>query len=257
MGVPAVRRGRAARVWPGCFVLAWLAACGSASVAAAQASPTRPFRPGELATYQVEFSGIGVGSGSIRVDTGEVIAGAPTWRLIFAVRGGIPFFRINDVMESWFDPIALVSHRFTQELREGPKRYSRHFDLLPAERRYVERGQAPAQSVAEPLDDASFLFFVRTQALEVGKTYEWDRYFKPEANPIRATVVRRERIRVPAGTFDAVVLQPTFRTKGIFSEGGHAELWLADDSTRRVLQMKSRLSFGSLNLYLTSYTPGR
>ena len=47
-----------------------------------------------------------------------------------------------------------------------------------------------------------------------------------------------------------VVVRPVIKTKGIFSEGGRAEIWFADDSTRRIIQMKSRLSFGSLNLYL-------
>lgn len=223
------------------------------------AQEARPvaFRIGEVATYQVEFSGIGVGSGSIRVDSGEVIDGTPTWLLRFAVRGGIPFFRINDVMTSWYDPEAQVARRFTQELHEGSKHYSRHFDLDPARREYRERGKPAAPSVAHPLDEASFLFFIRTQTFDVGRTYEWDRYFKPEANPIRVFVERRERIRVPAGTFDALVLRPTFRTKGIFGEGGRAEVWIADDSTRRVLQVKSKLSFGSLNLYLTSFVAGR
>ena len=32
--------------------------------------------------------------------------------------------------------------------------------------------------------------------------------------------------------------------------GKPVEIWFADDTTRRILQMKSRLSFGSLNLYL-------
>ena len=30
-------------------------------------------------------------------------------------------------------------------------------------------------------------------------------------------------------------------------------MWLADDSTRIMLMLKSGLSFGSLNLYLTSF----
>jgi hypothetical protein len=64
------------------------------------------------------------------------------------------------------------------------------------------------------------------------------------------TVLRRERIRVPAGTFDAIVVRPTIKTTGIFSEGGRAEVWFADDSTRRMLQMTSRLSLGSLSLEL-------
>lgn len=216
-----------------------------------------PFRPGEVATYHVEFSGIGVGSGSIRVDSGPNIDGAATWILRFAVRGGIPFFRVNDVLESWYDPARQVSVRFAQELHEGPKRYSRLFEMPLGTGQFIERGKPPSPSVADPLDDAAFLFFVRTQPLEVGRRYEWDRHFRPDANPIRVTVERRERIRVPAGEFDALVLRPSFRSRGVFGEGGRAELWVADDSTRRVLQMKARLSFGSLNLFLTGYQPGR
>ena len=55
---------------------------------------------------------------------------------------------------------------------------------------------------------------------------------------------------------DAIVIQPIIKTKGIFSEGGRAEVWLSDDANRIMLQMKSKLSFGSLNLYLKSYQRG-
>jgi hypothetical protein len=68
-------------------------------------------------------------------------------------------------------------------------------------------------------------------------------------------VLRKERIRVPAGSFDAIVIQPVIKTKGIFSENGHAEIWLSDDDRHIMLQLKSKLSFGSLNLYLKSYFP--
>lgn len=44
------------------------------------------------------------------------------------------------------------------------------------------------------------------------------------------------------------------KTNGIFAEGGHAELWLSDDERRILIQMKSKLPFGSLNLYLRKLT---
>jgi hypothetical protein len=65
-------------------------------------------------------------------------------------------------------------------------------------------------------------------------------------------VLRRERVTVPAGTFDAVVIQPIIKTKGAFSDGGRAEVWMSDDGHRMIVQMKSQLSFGSINLYLKS-----
>jgi Protein of unknown function (DUF3108) len=87
--------------------------------------------------------------------------------------------------------------------------------------------------------------------LEIGRTYEFQRYFKPDRNPVTIRVVRRERVTVPAGTFNAIVIQPTIKTTGVFSDDGRAEVWLSDDEHRMIVQMKSRLSFGSIDLYLT------
>jgi hypothetical protein len=53
-----------------------------------------------------------------------------------------------------------------------------------------------------------------------------------------------------------VVIRPIIKSRGIFSEGGRAELWISDDDRRIMVQLKSQLKIGSLNLYLKSYTPG-
>jgi hypothetical protein len=67
-------------------------------------------------------------------------------------------------------------------------------------------------------------------------------------------VVRKDTISVPAGRFAAIVIQPIFESK-LFREGGHAEIWLSDDENHIMLQMKSKVSFGSLSLFLKSYRP--
>ncbi|HYW51260.1 MAG TPA: DUF3108 domain-containing protein, partial [Gemmatimonadaceae bacterium] len=77
----------------------------------------------------------------------------------------------------------------------------------------------------------------------------------PDRNPVRIVVLRRERITVPAGTFNTIVIQPIIKAKGLFSEGGKAQVWLTDDSARVMVQMKSSLPVGSLNLYLREYRP--
>jgi hypothetical protein len=117
---------------------------------------------------------------------------------------------------------------------------------------YLDPQKNELPTVDRPLDDGAFLYFLRAIPLEVGKTYNWNRYFKPDRNPVRVTVVRRERIRVPAGEFDAVVLHPKIKAKGIFAENAHAEVWIADDESRMMLQMKTRLPFGSVQFQLRS-----
>jgi hypothetical protein len=186
----------------------------------------------------------------------DTVRGHTAWRAIFTISGGTFFFRVRDSTVSWFDTATLSSLRFVQHIQEGHYHADRDYAIYPERATYARLDKPEVPSVHEPLDDASFLYFLRRIPLEVGHTYTFNRYFQPEGNPIIIRVLRRERVSVPAGTFDAIVIRPQITTPGIFSQKGHAEVWLADDRTHMMLMLKSGLSFGSLNLYLTSYSPG-
>lgn len=214
-----------------------------------------PFEAGENLTYDVRFGAIKVGTGRMRVVGVENIRNRPAWHVLFTLSGGTFFYQVDDVYESWMDVLTLNSLRYVQNQDQGQRERKRTFEIFPERAVYNEvfKNNREMPSVANPLDDGSFLFYIRTVPLEVGKTYEFNRYFKPDRNPVVIRVLRKERVRVPAGAFNTIVLQPIIKTSGIFSEGGQAEIWLTDDSKRMMVQMRSRLSFGSLNLYLRSY----
>ena len=217
-----------------------------------------PFGVGETLEYDVKFGFVKVGNAHMEVVGLDNLRGRAVWHTAFYVRGGNFMYRVNDVYESWMDAETLSSLRFVQELEEGGKDIERHFEIYPERSIFIQTSKKPQKeepSVSEPLDDGSFLYFLRTIPLEVGKTYDFNRYFRPDRNPVRIRVMRKERVKVPAGTFDAIVVQPMIKTKGIFSENGHAEVWLSDDDRHIMLQLKSKLSFGSLNLYLNKYVP--
>jgi hypothetical protein len=217
-----------------------------------------PFGVGERLEYDVKFGSLRVGNAHMEVVALDNLRGRPAWHTAFWVQGGNFLYRVNDVYESWMDAETLSSLRFVQELEEGGKDTERRFEIYPERAVFVQTSKKPPteeRSVSQPLDDGSFLYFVRTIPLVVGQTYDFNRYFRPDRNPVRIRVLRKERIRVPAGSFDAIVIQPVIKTKGIFSENGHAEIWLSDDDRHIMLQLKSKLSFGSLNLYLKSYFP--
>jgi hypothetical protein len=227
------------------------------AVEAPATRPEVPFSAGEQLSYEVRFGALKVGSGRMEVLGITTIRGREAWHTRFTVKGGVPLYRVNDRMESWMDTRTLHSLRFVQDLEEGGKDRERGFEIYPDRRTFVEHGDTTQHaSVSDPLDDGAFLYFVRTIPLEIGKTYTFQRYFRPDRNPVTIRVLRREKVKVPAGTFETIVIQPTIKTRGIFSEKGHAELWLTDDDRRMMVQMKSKLSFGSLNLYLTGATPG-
>jgi len=243
-------------------VLAVLPASAQDTIASPPPRPTReppeparvPFGVGERLEYQVKYKGISVGSGEMEVLPMDTVRGIDTWHTVFRLHGGIPFYRVNDRYETWFDTHTLASLRYWQDIDEGPYEPKRRYEIFPDKREYIENSKPPAASVERPLDEGSFFYFLRTVPLRVGMDTSFSDYFMAEKNPVRFKVLRKDTIDVPAGRFPAIVVQPIFQSK-LFAEGGHAEVWLSDDENRIMLQMKSSVRFGSLNLYLKSYHP--
>lgn len=226
------------------------------TTAVAMQAQTIPWGAGERFSYEVKFGSIRVGSGQMEVHGVEQIRGRDAWHTSFWVRGGTFFYRVDDQFDSWIDPDTFSSMRFLRQIQEGTRERSQHFEIYPERSVYVQPDEKPPReykSVRQPLDEGSFIYFVRTIPLVIGQTYDFHRYFMAKRNPVRLRVLRKETVTVPAGTFNAIVIQPIIKTRGIFSEGGQAEVWLSDDSRRMLLQVKTRLPFGSLNLYLKSY----
>jgi hypothetical protein len=189
----------------------------------------------------------------------DTIHGHPTYHLRFDLEGKVLFAEVDDRLQSWLDVSRLVARRFEQDQKEVNFKRHRIFDFFPEERRYVRRDREGEGELAtdEPLDDVSFLYFVRTLPLEVGKTYTFERYYKADGNPVTLQVLRKETVTVPAGTFETIVVRPIIKTDGLFGEGGEAEVYFTDDEQRLLVMMKSKVPvIGNLSLHLESYTPG-
>lgn len=226
----------------------------------AAAAAAVPFGPGERLGYKVTLGIFGtVGEGSMEVVGIDTIHGHPTYHLRFDLQGGVLFAKVEDRLQSWLDIAQLTARRFEQDQKEVNFKRHRIFDFFPEERRWArvdkdDEGELPTDM---PLDEVSFLYFVRTLPLEVGETYTFDRYYKEDGNPVVLKVLRKEKVTVPAGTFNTVVVQPIIQTDGLFGEGGEAEVYFTDDENRLLVQMKSKVPvIGRLSLHLESYTPG-
>jgi hypothetical protein len=233
---------------------------GSTQSNGAATAPGRvvvPFDVGEHLVYDAKFGAIKVGTARMVVSELDTLRGREAYHTTFRVSGGTFFYKLDDRYESWIDTRTFGSLRHIQDVDQGSYERTRTFEIFPDRRVYTENDSEERESVAEPLDDGSFLYFIRTIPFSVGQTYTFNRYFRPDRNPVIIRVLRRERVKVPAGTFECIVIQPIIKSRGIFSEGAQAELWITDDDKRIMVQMKSQLKIGSLNLYLRSYNPGK
>jgi hypothetical protein len=234
---------------------------GAATTAATRAvvAPA-PFGPGEMTRYRVTYGILGRrGTAVTEVMRLDTVRGHPTYHLAFRLKGGVMGLNIDDRQESWLDVAQLFSHRFKQDLDQPRYERLRTLDFYPREGvwRRVEKPDSGKLATDRPLDDVSFLFWSRTLPLEVGKTYTFDRYYKDEGNPVVLKVLRREVVTVPAGTFNTIVVKPLIRTSGLFSEGGEAEVYYSDDWRRLIVLVKTKVTFGSMQLQLESHEAGQ
>ncbi|HET7622377.1 MAG TPA: DUF3108 domain-containing protein [Gemmatimonadaceae bacterium] len=227
----------------------------SASPPASREAIARPFAVGEQLDYMVAVGGAKVGTGQMKLIGIEDVRGEDTYHARFSVEGGFLMFKVNDVLESWFDTETLSSRRFIQNIHEVSYKKNRYYDIYPERGVLHQKGYDEMPTVPKPLDDASFLYFVRTVPLEVGKTYTFNRYFRPDRNPVVVKVLRKETIEVPAGKFNTVVIQPVIKSQGIFAEGGEAQMWLTDDDRHMMVQFKAKVPYlKTLDLYLSAYS---
>ena len=214
-----------------------------------------PYSVGEELTYRATFGGIPAGTARMRVAGVETVRGRSAYHVVFTIDGGVPFFRVHDRYESWIDVQTLASLRHRQQISEGRYKRVTLYEIYP-ERGTYEEGDSVYASVAQPLDDGSFIYAVRSAGIRVGETRRDDRYFRPDRNPVVLTGVRRDSVSVGAGDFAATVVRPSIKANGIFSEQGEAHVWFSDDARRYPVLLKTKFARFSLTLSLQSVVPG-
>lgn len=225
------------------------------------------FPVGERMTYSVSWGAARIGSASLAVEAIDTVAGLGAYRTSLKMDAGPPFYKLRDELTSWIRPRPFATLQFDQKLRQGGYHRDRRsvmdvegltytrFDLSDGE--YVMDDElVDIEIPAGALDEVAYFYFARLSDLEIGRRYEYERYFKKSGNPVVLEVLRREEIRVPAGKFNTIVVRPIIKTSGMFGEGGEAELYLSDDERRIPVRIKTKMPFGSGNLYLTEYEPG-
>lgn len=229
------------------------------------APPEVPFTVGERLTYTVKLGWFNVGDGELAVVGVDSIRGEPAYHLRMSLDASAMFgtVKVRDRFSSWMDVRTLASRRFVRDQHEHTYKSYRAFEIYPEERRWERTDQdkgGPTLSDA-PLDEIAFLYWMRTLPLEVGETYTFEgKYFKEDGNPVVLKVLRREERETGAGTFDCLVVQPVIRTRGLFSEGGKAEVYLTDDDDRLMVYLRSEIPVvGSITLHLEGVqgVPGR
>lgn len=221
--------------------LAVLATFAPAS-ASAQVAPRLPFGPGETLVYRITSSRFGnVGEGCMGVGGPESVRGREAYVLHFDFEARVAFFTVEDRTRSWIDPRGLASLRYHKRERNPLTSRNEEVEIHPEELRWIDTttgrdGRSPTNA---PLDELSFIYFLRTLPLADGEMNEHVRHFDPERNPVVVRVLGRERLRAPIGDFQTVVVEMKVRDAGRFGGQGTLRLHLTDDAQRLPIRIET------------------
>ena len=227
--------------------------------ARAQAAETLPFAPGERLTYAGRVHTGVSGGGVLWVEGPVELRGTTTWLLHSDMEGRVGPLRATDRNASWLDPHGMTALRYTSRERHILSKHDDAVDIFAGEKRWTAaNGEEGVVQVAAPLDELSFLYYVRTLPLAAESTLTVARHFDAARNPTVVRVVGREEIQVGAGRFRAIVVEMRVRDARRYRGEGTIRIHLSDDRCRLILRLESRVpDAGPATLALESYDGAR
>ncbi|HJU73182.1 MAG TPA: DUF3108 domain-containing protein [Gemmatimonadaceae bacterium] len=218
-----------------------------------------PFAPGEQLTYKVRVGKFGtVGKGTMTVEGPVLVRDVQTYVLRFELKARVAFVSAADRTASWIDPQRMASLRFHKHERHPLSKHDERVELYPDDHRWERApGDTGVSPTGAPLDELSFIYFVRTLPLVPDTTYELTRHFEAGRNPIKVTIVRRDTLVTEAGTFATVFVELRVKDPRRYKGEGVIGIHLSDDRLRLPVRITSAMPvLGSTILTLAAYTQG-
>jgi hypothetical protein len=206
-------------------------------------NPVLPFSIGEKLTYEVSVAKGGkVGAATMWIEGPVDVRGTKTYLLRFDSRIRIAFLSAVSRSSSWFDPLRGLSLRFFKHEQNPLTRNDESVELYPDQKEWKSAsGEVSPSPSSTPLDELSFMYFIRTLPMTPGVTYRFDRHFDQARNPITVSVIRREVIPTPMGELRVILVEMRVRDPRHYKGEGVIRIHLTDDDCRLPARIESTM----------------
>lgn len=271
--VPARRR----RAYPSFCLAAIIILIAGASVLApgqaAQHSPL-PFARGEELVYQAEFSRAllrGVDVAEFRFNsTSEHIARGADDPIILHLTGDvvskglfpkIAGFKFHQHIESTADAEPFTSLRTTRSEEQGKRvrQIEAVFDHQAHRATWTERQpnqRTTSIDFTEPIQDVlTAIYFLRTQNLQVGKSFEVLISDSGRVYRVPVSVAERKTIDTAVGRVKAIRVEPAlFGDDALLHTRGQLSIWLTEDERHLPVRAQLKVEIGTFDIKLKRVT---
>jgi hypothetical protein len=98
-------------------------------------------------------------------------------------------------------------------------------------------------------DVISAIYYAGSLPLQVGKTYSFPINDGGKTETVDLHVEAKEQVKTPAGTFNAIRVQPE-APQSLLKNKGRIWVWYSDDANRVPVQMKGKMFWGTITFKL-------
>jgi hypothetical protein len=168
----------------------------------------------------------------------------------------------HERMESTVEPVGFTVQKTKRIDEQGKRRRESEilFDQAHGKLVWVERDPANpavgARSITATFtghvyDILSAIYFLRTQALEVGKAFEVTISDSGRVYQVPVKVVDKKRMKTVLGRVEVVRLDPSlYGPNGMIREQGQLSIWLTNDSKRIPVAARLKTEYGTFDITL-------
>ena len=217
--------------------------------------PNRAFQVGERLSFEISYGVIKAGLAKMEVISMDTLNERPIYRIRTQARSKPffdNFFKVRDQAESIVDTEGLFTWSYEKHLREGSYKRDRidRFDPVN-ERIYTKKDTLEAPRYT--MDAMALLYYTRNVPLTVGDTFDLVNFEDGKVYPFSVQVLRKETVKVAAGKFDCIVIEPLVKEERLFKGQGKLTIWFSDDEKRLPVLMKSKVIVGTIDVELVDY----
>jgi len=221
-------------------------------------APAESLRASERLVYDLTWTGVKAGTATL-----EFVNDGGKMKIISTARSAdwvSVFYTVEDRVEStltnssehegWAQPAS-----YRMKIREGKHRRNKEVVFDPLKNRavyidYLNNERKEFQLPPAALDPISSFYYVRTLKLTVGEPLYVTVFDSKKVWNVEVQVLRRERISLPSGAFNTIVIKPMMKSEGFFSRKGDIFIWLTDDSKHIPVKMQTKAPVGSITATL-------
>ena len=208
--------------------------------------------------YDVSWYGVNGGTSVFEVSN-AVYDNKPVLKISSSIKSNFVismFYPVKDVVESYVDMKNLQPYSYRSKQQEGSYRSDKEivFNREKNLATYINHKSGGKKHVSEISagvhDPLSVVYFLRTIPLQAGQSVNLEVHDGKKNWTVVFLGLAKEKVVVPAGTFDTIKVKTLIKFEGLFVNKGEVFIWFTDDEVKMPVKMESKIKVGTITALL-------